>query len=252
MPKTSGENHPLRGHKLPDSLPSARNELPQSEAKRFLPPNSYLWRLNTRGAWGVTVGMHHDHVETWARHGNDSAKAMWACVRFAWKLWLEDEALPEEHSPFKGLLSEWGSFLEPREVAPFPGAIFQDSKYVMWQLIFEYATSIMVVARLSVSLALGITWALPKALHVEGILADYLRVRLGSLSYLVCLRRRLGSDLSSLLISWRSPAVKEKEKLVWKGIVGCMFLPPHDWDTFSISQKRAGPPKVSHEAPPRK
>ena len=103
-PKPNAKNHPLKSFKFPSSVPPALNELVQADAKQYLPPDAYIWRLNTRGAWGVTVGRHHDHVEPFARHSNDSSAAMWACVRFAWRVYLEDECLPVEHCPITGLL----------------------------------------------------------------------------------------------------------------------------------------------------
>jgi len=103
IPKLGSKTHPLKGLKGME-VPKAMNELAQSDAKLYLPPDAYIWRLNKRGAWGCTVGRHHDHIEPWSRHSNDSSKAMWACVRFAWRIYLEDQSLPAEHCPIKGLL----------------------------------------------------------------------------------------------------------------------------------------------------
>ena len=104
VPGQGTKSHPLHGVKFPKTLPPALDELPQSEAKRYVPPGCYIWRLNTRAAWGVKVGRHSDKVEPFARHQNSSSKAMWACVKFAWMLYLEDNCLPADHCPFKGLL----------------------------------------------------------------------------------------------------------------------------------------------------
>ena len=103
-PNPKSKTHPLARTKYPTELPAALHEVCQTDAKKYLPPGAFIWRLNVRGGWGVTVGRHHDHVEPWARHRNDSSAAMWAAIRFAWRLYLEDECLPLDHCPFKGLL----------------------------------------------------------------------------------------------------------------------------------------------------
>ena len=61
------------------------------------------------------------------------------------------------------------------------------------------------------------TWTLPKV-HEGSILADYHMVKASwpsgtAAAFRVNLRRSLGSDPMFLQISWRSPAVMEKEKL---------------------------------------
>ena len=103
-PKPNSKTHPLYKQEFPAQVPAARNEMDQADAKLFLPPGAYIWRLNKRGAWGTSIGKHHDHTEPFARHGNDSAKAMWACVKFSWLMYLEDKCLPKAHCPIAGLL----------------------------------------------------------------------------------------------------------------------------------------------------
>ena len=104
IPNVGGKKHPLKPYKFPKALPTGLNDLDQKEAKTYLPPDSFIWRGNIKGAWFCTVGAHKDHAEPWSKHGMDSSVAMWACIRFAWLQWLDDHSLPKEHCPIAGLL----------------------------------------------------------------------------------------------------------------------------------------------------
>ena len=41
---------PWHGVKMPKDFPPPGDDLPQSEAKLYLPPNCFIWRSNTAGA----------------------------------------------------------------------------------------------------------------------------------------------------------------------------------------------------------
>ncbi len=90
---------------LPAVLKSASNDLPQSEAKTFMPPGGYIWRANFGGSWQCHVPPHSRHTESWAQHGNDSRKAMLACIRFAWCQFLEEKHLEITDCPIAGLFT---------------------------------------------------------------------------------------------------------------------------------------------------
>lgn len=102
-PAPSSHKHPLHGYKFVKSVPVARNDLTQAEAKQFLPPDTYLWRANTKGCWMARVLPHGSHSETWSKHGGDSAAALWAIIRFVWAQWLDDKCLPHNQCPIQGV-----------------------------------------------------------------------------------------------------------------------------------------------------
>jgi len=84
-------------------MPTATNDMLQSEAKLYLPPGAFIWRANVKGAWCVHFAPHKSHSESWAAHHHDSGKAMMAAGRFVWREFLDDHALDESHCPIKGI-----------------------------------------------------------------------------------------------------------------------------------------------------
>ena len=103
IPKSS-VSHPLYGYKFPSSLPVGTDDLPQSEAKKLLPPGCDIWRANKKGAWMFHLVNHPRGSAPWKRHGGNSRLAMLECVASAWRMYLDDHALPLSHCPIKNLL----------------------------------------------------------------------------------------------------------------------------------------------------
>ena len=80
VPTSRSANHPLFKRVGPSEMPVGENDLPQAEAKKFLPPKTYIWRANKKGSWHTHTYPHKQHSESWSSHGGDSAKAMWAGI----------------------------------------------------------------------------------------------------------------------------------------------------------------------------
>ncbi len=99
----TSKKHPLYRVKYPATAPDPKDDVPQSTAKRYMPPNTYIWRANTIGAWlwnfpGVARGR-----VPWSRFDNNSFAAMNQCLRDAWRAWLEHHSLPLSHCPIANL-----------------------------------------------------------------------------------------------------------------------------------------------------
>ena len=102
IPTVTSKGHPLFGYSfVKQVLP--KNDLSQTEAKCMLPPGTYVWRANGKGAWLVRCLPNKSHSEPWHRHDDCSYSALIAAVRFVWRQWLSDRALPEEHCPIRGI-----------------------------------------------------------------------------------------------------------------------------------------------------
>lgn len=84
---------------------TSRDDLPQSEARRYLPVNANIWRANQIGAWSVHVQGHKRHSEVWSKHGDSSRDAMKAAVRYAWQQYLDDNSLDTSSCPIEGLFA---------------------------------------------------------------------------------------------------------------------------------------------------
>ena len=104
IPAAGSTKHPLKKRKYPAQLGDVRNDMPQAEAKKFLPPDCSIWRDNLRGAWMVHQKGHRRHTESFKNHAGDSSGAMRAAVRWVWKQYLEDNCLPEADCPLKDIL----------------------------------------------------------------------------------------------------------------------------------------------------
>ena len=104
IPAVGHRDHPLKKHKYSANLGVVRHDMPQSEAKRFLPPDSYIWRNNKDGAWCAHLRPHRRHSESFKSHAGDSTAAMKAAVIFVWRHWLDDHCLPDSHCHMKDLL----------------------------------------------------------------------------------------------------------------------------------------------------
>ena len=85
------------------SWKSSAEDVPQSEAKKLLPPGASIWRANFHGAWQVRLPPHRGHNEAWSKYDNNPRQAMLACVKFVWGQWLTDNCLTERDCPIVGL-----------------------------------------------------------------------------------------------------------------------------------------------------
>ena len=103
IPAIKSVNHPLHGYRFVETGPEAQNDLSQKEAKRYMPPDSYLWRANKKGCWCARVLPHRSRSESWSKHDGDSTAAMLCVARNSWETWLADRGLPTSHCPIKGI-----------------------------------------------------------------------------------------------------------------------------------------------------
>ena len=97
--------HPLHGIRFPKRVPPPvpEQDLAQSEAKQYLPPESHVWRCNTRGGWHFQVMDYSRQHENWTDHNGNSYLAMLAVMRRAWDQWLGHHDLPRSACPIAGL-----------------------------------------------------------------------------------------------------------------------------------------------------
>ena len=93
----------MYGLVYPKAVPSPMDDMPQAEAKRFLPPDAHVWRSNVRGGWHFQVGNHPRGSENWA---GSSYRALMEVMRRAWVLWLSGERLPLSACPIPGLFKD--------------------------------------------------------------------------------------------------------------------------------------------------
>ena len=103
IPTTREKHHPLNGFSFIKQIIPPKNDLSQADAKIMLPPSSYIWRANCKGAWLVRCLPHKSHAEPWHKHDDCSYTALLAAVRFAWGQWLSDRGLPNDHCPIAGV-----------------------------------------------------------------------------------------------------------------------------------------------------
>ena len=104
--KVGHKDHPLKGYKFTDFAASL-TDLAQADAKKSMPPKSYVWRGNLgTGAWHASychsLKTKH-HSAQWASHSNDSFAAFKAVRRWAWNEYLSEHKLPLDHCPVKGI-----------------------------------------------------------------------------------------------------------------------------------------------------
>jgi len=98
--------HPLYKNKFAASAkPPAKgsNDIPQSQARTFMPPKTSVWRGNNRGLWACHVKGHRRFSEPWSMHGGDSFLAMIAVAQKAWRLFCRDEQLDTSVCPIADL-----------------------------------------------------------------------------------------------------------------------------------------------------
>ena len=96
--------NPLHGVKLPKKLVLLSNDdLPQKDAKTYLPPGASCWRGNYRGCWSFHLPPHKRISESWSDHGGSSREAMLAGMRRVWSTYLRDWTLPTTACPIEGI-----------------------------------------------------------------------------------------------------------------------------------------------------
>lgn len=104
-PASSKSNkHPLWKKVFPKDAPSPEADLDQSRAKAYCPPGCSVWRANTRGGWHCHLPPHRRYSCPWSRYGGNSYYALLDVMRHAWKLFLDDHGLPDNHCPIPHLL----------------------------------------------------------------------------------------------------------------------------------------------------
>ena len=102
------QKNPLYMMKYPKELrlpPDAEDDLPQSEAKAYLPPRCSVWRDNMKGGWHFHLAGHRRKSVAWARFGGNSRAAMLEAMRTAWRLFLEDNCLTTAQCPIQGIFT---------------------------------------------------------------------------------------------------------------------------------------------------
>ncbi len=105
----ANKKHPLFKKVFAELPPVAVNDLPQSTAKKLMPPGAYIWRSNTVGVWRFNQPLFaHQGQCSWARYSGDSYKALLNCVQRTWDKYLQHHMLPRTHCPIKGLFAEGG------------------------------------------------------------------------------------------------------------------------------------------------
>ena len=79
-----GRGIPQRARRLPDT------DIPQTEAKQYIPPTASIWRGMTNGSWNGHLPGHTRVSALWARHGEQGA--MRDVIRRLWTQWCEARA----------------------------------------------------------------------------------------------------------------------------------------------------------------
>ena len=97
----TSKKHPLYRKVFPKSF--SLDEVQQSEAKQYLPPDTSIWRSNTRSAWCFHNLGHVRRSVTFAEYGGDSRKAMREALKQCWRTYNDDHGLDIEWSPIDGL-----------------------------------------------------------------------------------------------------------------------------------------------------
>ncbi len=102
---TRNKDSPFYKAAWPKSVPLGEDDLPQREAKRFLPTGGHVWRDNARGAWAYHHEGHKRFSIPWSRFGGNSRLSMFEGMRVCWKLFLQDKCLPESACPIEGMFA---------------------------------------------------------------------------------------------------------------------------------------------------
>ena len=77
--------------------------MPQQDAKRWIPPNSYIWRSNDRGAWMLHVVGRPRISASWTAFGGNSFQAMMDVVKRGWLMFMEDNEMHVKDCPLPDL-----------------------------------------------------------------------------------------------------------------------------------------------------
>ena len=108
VPGRSSVHHPLHGFKaaqasLPKTPPG--DSVEQKDIAAYLPPAAMIWKARHKGGWISKLPPHSEHLEKWAEHGGSAWLAGIAGVRHCWVKYLDDNGLPVDHCPIKGIFS---------------------------------------------------------------------------------------------------------------------------------------------------
>ena len=88
---------------FPKEFKVGEEDMSQADAKKFLPPQSSLWRSNYRGAWHYHVAGHRRASVPWSRYNNNSRMALQEALKGAWTLFLREKALAPSACPISGI-----------------------------------------------------------------------------------------------------------------------------------------------------
>lgn len=79
-------------------------KLPQSEAKRYIPEGSHIWKAHTTYEWRGELGEYKPVSSPWIREGEEGS--MWIVIKRLWEQWLETRGKDTSHCPIQGLFHE--------------------------------------------------------------------------------------------------------------------------------------------------
>lgn len=99
----------LSKYKGPKKLPLNYDHFDQRAARKYLPPDSYLWRARTSGSWNArhkTFPSKSCRDTAWG----GEAGALVQCIRHCWEWFLDVNGLAPEQCPFKELWASDFSF----------------------------------------------------------------------------------------------------------------------------------------------
>ena len=82
-------------------LPST---IPQKEAKKYIPPNTYIWRGLQRCEWCGHCRPYKRCKASWLQYGE--AEALRVMIRMLWDQWLTLGGLDREYCPIENLWAE--------------------------------------------------------------------------------------------------------------------------------------------------
>ena len=94
------------GEKLIKSLPE-NAQIPQSEAKTYLPPGGKIWQDRGSASWCARVPPFKPVARSWRKHGHESA--LYQVVAETWKQWCILEGKEPSECPVSGVFASAGS-----------------------------------------------------------------------------------------------------------------------------------------------
>lgn len=98
----AGKRGGISGYKGPRKLPDPTAHMSQAEAKKLMPPNSYLWRARTQNAWNGRYNQLPSRSARDSAHGGEQ-QALMCVIRYVWQCYLEVYGCPTSDCPIEGL-----------------------------------------------------------------------------------------------------------------------------------------------------